>query len=117
VALTAAAVPLWVHLSLWDECRSRVERALSAVGAAAKPDARREMKLYAALGTALLYARRPLLESDVVWMKALRIAERLADSEFDRLERSGPLFARNLARRAGRCCGIAASPKRAQRAS
>src|SRR6202163_2083600 len=28
VALTVAAVPLWVHLSLMEECRGRVERAL-----------------------------------------------------------------------------------------
>jgi len=28
-ALTAAAVPLWVHLSLMEECRGRVERALA----------------------------------------------------------------------------------------
>ena len=33
VALTAAAVPLWVHLSLLEECRGRVERALAAVAA------------------------------------------------------------------------------------
>ena len=30
VALTAAAVPLWMHLSLLDECRSRAEQALAA---------------------------------------------------------------------------------------
>src|SRR4029077_14308838 len=29
VALTVAAVPLWFQLSLMDECRSRVERALA----------------------------------------------------------------------------------------
>src|SRR6266851_10213432 len=29
VALTVAAVPLWVHLSLMEECRGRVEQALS----------------------------------------------------------------------------------------
>src|SRR5207249_701823 len=29
VALTSAAVPLWFQLSLLDECRARVERALS----------------------------------------------------------------------------------------
>ena len=29
VALTAAAVPLWVHWSLMEECRGRVEWALS----------------------------------------------------------------------------------------
>ena len=30
VALTAAAVPLWMHLSLLEECRGRVEQALAA---------------------------------------------------------------------------------------
>ena len=33
VALTAAAVPLWMHLSLMEECRGRVERALAAIEA------------------------------------------------------------------------------------
>ena len=28
VALTAAAVPLWMHLSLLEECRSRAKQAL-----------------------------------------------------------------------------------------
>jgi len=36
IALTAAAVPLWVYLSLVDECRRRVERALTALVAAAR---------------------------------------------------------------------------------
>src|SRR5216683_3036645 len=35
VALTAAAVPLWMHFSLMEECRGRVERALVAIGAGA----------------------------------------------------------------------------------
>jgi len=42
VALTAAALPLWMHLSLLDECRGRVERALTAPGTGASRDARRE---------------------------------------------------------------------------
>src|SRR3979490_167393 len=50
VALTGAAVPLWVHLSLMEECRGRVEQALS--GPAESRDARRNMQLYAALGAA-----------------------------------------------------------------
>ena len=50
VALTAAAVPLWMQLSLMDECRGRVEQALAAIARRSEPDARREMKLYAALG-------------------------------------------------------------------
>jgi predicted ATPase len=55
VALTAAAVPLWMHLSLMDECRSRVEQALALAGAEPTPDALRKMKLYAARATSLIY--------------------------------------------------------------
>jgi predicted ATPase len=32
VALTIAAVPLWLQLSLVQECRGRVERALASLG-------------------------------------------------------------------------------------
>ena len=41
-----------------------------------------EMKLYSALGAALLHASGPLPETDVVWAKALEMAERLADGEY-----------------------------------
>ena len=41
VALTAAAVPLWMHLSLIEECSGRAERALAAIGSGADRDARR----------------------------------------------------------------------------
>src|SRR5262249_4853760 len=34
VTLTVAAVPLWVQLSLLDECRERAERALTSLGSA-----------------------------------------------------------------------------------
>ena len=40
VALTAAAVPLWMHLSLMEECRGRVERALAAIRTGASGDLR-----------------------------------------------------------------------------
>jgi predicted ATPase len=43
VALTVAAVPLWVQLSLMEECRDRVERALS--GPAESRDARRNIAI------------------------------------------------------------------------
>ena len=56
VALTAAAVPLWMHLSLLDECRSRVEQALAALDAGKGGDPRREMKLYAALASSSYWA-------------------------------------------------------------
>ena len=57
VALTAATVPVWMNLSLMEECRGRVEQALPALGAGANLDARREMQLHAALGTSLILTK------------------------------------------------------------
>ncbi len=54
VALTAAAAPLWLLLSLLEECRDRVERALAALKTVVNGDARREMKLNAVLGASLV---------------------------------------------------------------
>jgi predicted ATPase/DNA-binding winged helix-turn-helix (wHTH) protein len=82
VALTAAAVPLWMHLSLMEESRDRVEQALDALGTAADQDARREMKLYAALAASLIQARGPDPELRAVSTKALEIAERLDDADY-----------------------------------
>ena len=62
VALTAAAVPLWMHLSLMEECRGRVERALAAIAAGAGRDTRREMQLHAALAQSLMYSRGAVSE-------------------------------------------------------
>jgi predicted ATPase/DNA-binding winged helix-turn-helix (wHTH) protein len=81
VALTIAAVPLWVRLSLVQECRGRVERALASLPPEASRSARQEMKLYAALGASLLLSKGPMPETETVWAKALKIAERLGDTE------------------------------------
>jgi predicted ATPase len=85
VALTAAAVPLWMHLSLLDECRTRVIRALAAIEAGTNPDARREMKLHAALGGLLLYTydlKDAVARAGTAWTRALEIAESLDDAEY-----------------------------------
>ena len=85
VALTAATVPLWMHLSLLDECRSRVARALAAIEAGTNPDARREMKLHAALGGLLLYTydlKDAVARAGTAWTRALEIAESLDDAEY-----------------------------------
>jgi predicted ATPase len=82
VALTAAAVSLWMHLSLMEECRRRVERALAALGAGASRDARREMKLHAALGASLIYTRGACRETGAAWTTAFEIAERLDDADY-----------------------------------
>ena len=60
VALTIAAVPLWVQLSLVHECRGRDERALASLAPEADRSARQEMKLYAALGASMLFSGRCL---------------------------------------------------------
>ena len=82
VALTIAAVPLWVQLSLVQECRARVERALASLVPEAGRSARQEMKLYAALGASLLFSKGPMPETEAVWAKALEIAESLGDTEY-----------------------------------
>jgi predicted ATPase len=83
VALTAAAVPPWMHLSLMEECRSRVEQALAALAVGANRDARREMKLHAALGASLIHTRGAAgPEVGAAWTKALEIAESLDDAEY-----------------------------------
>jgi predicted ATPase len=88
VALTAAAVPLWMHLSLLDECRRRAEQALAACDPDNDGDPRRQMKLYAALasssywGAAGMHTHVAVAELGVLWTKQLEIAERLDDTEY-----------------------------------
>ncbi|HEY9348392.1 MAG TPA: winged helix-turn-helix domain-containing protein [Inquilinus sp.] len=79
VSLTVAAIGLWTHLSLWDECRLCIERAL-----AEGPDRVREsdrMKLYAALSLALRI-NGPKHDVGSAWTKALQIAEQINDSQY-----------------------------------
>ena len=82
VALTAAAVPLWMHLSLMEECGGWVERALAAIAAGSGRDARREMQLQVALATSLMYSRGAVSEIEAAGTKALEIAESLCDAEY-----------------------------------
>ena len=77
VALSAAAVPLWMHLSLLEECRGRVEQALASLGAGLEGQERLEMKLHAALGVSLIHASDTRLPAiGAAWARALEIAER-----------------------------------------
>jgi predicted ATPase len=80
VALTAAALPLWMNLSLMAECRGRVERALAAVAAG---DERREMQLHLALAHSLTFTRGAAgSEIGGARAKALEIAESLGNAEY-----------------------------------
>jgi predicted ATPase len=79
VVLTAAAVPLWMRLSLLEECRGRVERALARLDLAGLPH---EMRLHAALGMSLNYTTGPISATEAAWAKTLEIAKTLDDTEF-----------------------------------
>ena len=82
VALTAAAVPLWCQLSLLDECRRRVEDALSHIAPGSNRDIRCQMQLETALGLSLFHTKGPVRETGAAWIRALAIADRLEDTEY-----------------------------------
>jgi len=96
VALTAATVPLWAHLSLRTECRARVEQAIAGLGRQVPRDPRRDMRLYLALGHVLLQnidaSARP--EVNAALTKALELAEITDDGRY----RLGALHGLYLAR-------------------
>jgi predicted ATPase len=74
--LTTAAVPLWMHLSLLEERRSRAKQALGALGTGANP--RQTMRLHDALGKSA--AEAPDMEA--AFTEELDIAKSLEDAEY-----------------------------------
>jgi predicted ATPase/DNA-binding winged helix-turn-helix (wHTH) protein len=82
VALTVAAVPLWVHLSLMGECRERVERALAVLEGDEAATARPRMQLSAALGWSLMYGVGRARETSAAWTATLELAEQLDDNSY-----------------------------------
>ncbi len=77
VVLTVAAIDLWMHLSLWNECCLRIERALAEIPGRVKSSD--QMKLYAALGIALRRINGPKQDVGFAWTKALQIADQIKD--------------------------------------
>jgi predicted ATPase/DNA-binding winged helix-turn-helix (wHTH) protein len=83
VALTIAAVSLWVELSLMAECRAWVERALASLGpGAGEASARSRMRLSAALGWSRMFAEGPARETGAAWAATLALAEQLGDAAY-----------------------------------
>jgi predicted ATPase len=82
VALTVAAIPLWLQLPLVDECRSRVEQVFASAAREAPIDAHGEMKLQAALGASLMYTKGAIPAVRQACTAALRLAESLGDTEY-----------------------------------
>ena len=82
IALTIASVPLWFQLSLMEECRGRVEQALEIAGSQIDRCPDRDMKLFAALGTAMLYTMGPGPKMKAAWTNVLQIAEGLEHNDY-----------------------------------
>jgi predicted ATPase/DNA-binding winged helix-turn-helix (wHTH) protein len=82
VALTVAAVPLWLQLSLTNECRGRVERSLVILESNSVRRDRRTMKLHAALGWSLMYTSGPARETGAAWATALELADEYKDTDY-----------------------------------
>jgi tetratricopeptide (TPR) repeat protein len=71
-----------MHLSLMEECRGRIERALAAIEVGTGGDAHREMRLHTAIAQSLMYSRGAVSEVGAIGTKALEIAESLDDVEY-----------------------------------
>ena len=83
VPLTAAAVPLWLQLSMVEECGSRAERALAVLGAGESRDLNHAMKLQAAVAKSLNYSRGAASpETRMAFTKTLEIAEILDNATY-----------------------------------
>jgi len=80
-SLTVVAVPLWLQLSLMEECRNHVERAVATMKPHAAREVRRDMQLSAALGSVLVYTNvGPAARA--AWTEALAIADKINDADY-----------------------------------
>jgi len=83
-AITAAAAPIWFHLSLLDEGLSRVERAIAWLEDEPTPDRRLMMHLYAISGWPQMRAIKTLPNGTAAWrkQKTLALAVELDDVDY-----------------------------------
>lgn len=82
VALSIAAVPLWMQKSLMIECRVNVERALAHLASTGDTNREAQMHLYAGLSFALMHTMAPIREVDAAWTKTLTLAEQCGDTDY-----------------------------------
>jgi predicted ATPase/DNA-binding winged helix-turn-helix (wHTH) protein len=80
--LTLAAVPLWTQLSLHAECRRRTETALSRLNGPGE-ERYRDMRLRAALGSAIMYGEGHGPSAVAALSEALAAARRFGDVEHE----------------------------------
>ncbi|MBW7969546.1 winged helix-turn-helix domain-containing protein [Bradyrhizobium sp. BR 10289] len=79
IALTAAAAPIFLAMSLLTECRRRSERALLAIDPSARGSAE-EMHIQAALGLTLMFTRGGSEAALAALRRSLAIAEARGDA-------------------------------------
>jgi predicted ATPase/DNA-binding winged helix-turn-helix (wHTH) protein len=75
--LTAASAPLWFQLSLLDEYRGRLERALQVLKADPTPNAALEMRLNELLAPLLMHTRGAEAGVASAFNRAIELADRL----------------------------------------
>jgi predicted ATPase/DNA-binding winged helix-turn-helix (wHTH) protein len=80
--LTTAAIPLWTHLSLNSECRRYVERALAYATSGTDTTRDRDMKLFGALGAALIYTEGPGPKAKTALESSLKCAGQLGNTDY-----------------------------------
>ncbi len=76
-----ASLPFWIQLSLLDECRLRVERALAASPEVLEREPKLEMALNAALGASTTWSQGAVPGAAVAWHRALALGGRIGDAE------------------------------------
>lgn len=82
VRLCAAGAPILLELSMVEECKRRVEAALTSVRDGTPVSAEDEMILNASLGTALTFTVGPTARSNVAWERLFELAEPAGASPF-----------------------------------
>jgi hypothetical protein len=82
IDLTIAAAPMLMHLSMSNENRRHVDRALAIAMTHQKVDVRREMELYAARGLTLVSTISSGHEVRAAFSRALEIAEQINDADY-----------------------------------
>jgi tetratricopeptide (TPR) repeat protein len=82
VDLTAAAMPVWNHHLLTDECRERIEQAVALIGEKSAPDPRRDLRLFSTLAVAHMESTGDASKIGPAWSRAAELAEELNDGEY-----------------------------------
>jgi predicted ATPase/DNA-binding winged helix-turn-helix (wHTH) protein len=82
IALTVAALPLWLQLSLLEECHGRVQQALAHLKGDGSSETRSRMELLAALTVTLLHKAGPGSEILATWTTVLELAESLGHTDY-----------------------------------